>query len=197
MLFLLLIACFVLGSIPSGPIIARRLKGVDLRKIGSGNVGATNAFRALGTKGALAVLAADMAKGYLAVLLASLALVPSFLAPVTRCAFGMAAILGHNYSPFLAFRGGKGIATTFGVILALSPRVGLMCILLWIGVVALTRMSSAGSLAGAAAAPLLMIFYGDPLTYVLFSAVAALFAFYRHRDNLRRIREGTENRFGE
>ncbi|MEW6277235.1 MAG: glycerol-3-phosphate acyltransferase, partial [Candidatus Eremiobacterota bacterium] len=132
----LLILCYLIGSVPSGVVVARRLKGVDLRKVGSGNVGAANAYRALGARGGLLVLALDALKGVLAVFLAYMTLLPGFLLPIAKVVFGLTAIVGHNYSVFLRFKGGKGIATSFGVLLALSPKVAFLVLLLWIGLVA-------------------------------------------------------------
>lgn len=188
----LMLGCFVLGSVPVGPWLARR-RGIDLAKQGSGNSGAANAIRVLGWRDGLAVLFLDVVKGALAVWIAPLALLPEFLMPLTRILFGTAAILGHNYSIFQRFKGGKGIATSFGVLLSLSPKVAILAGLLWIGLVGLTRISSIGSLGAAAAAPILLIVYGEPLTYVLFGFLAAGMAFHRHRGNIERLMQGTEN----
>ena len=191
-----LVVCYLVGSFPSGVILARRLKGVDLRLHGSGNVGATNAFRALGLGGALLVLAADLLKGYLAVSLASFALVPGLVLPVVKVACGLAAIAGHNWSVFLGFKGGKGVATSFGVLLALTPVVAAMAGLLWVSVVLLTRYSSLASLVALISVPILMVVYGDSLVYIAFGAVAAAFALYRHRGNIQRLLKGEELALG-
>jgi glycerol-3-phosphate acyltransferase PlsY len=116
------LACYLLGSISFGQVIARRL-GVDLRQHGSGNVGAANAVRTLGLKIGLVVLALDTLKGLIAVYLAYFALLPSVVLPAVKIAFGLAAILGHNYPIYRLFKGGgKGIATSFGVLIALAPQ---------------------------------------------------------------------------
>lgn len=191
-----LLVCYLVGSFPSGVLLARRMKGVDLRLQGSGNVGATNAFRALGLAGGLLVLAADLLKGYLAVSLAALALAPDLLLPMVKVACGLAAIAGHNWSVFLRFRGGKGVATSFGVLLGLTPLVAAMAGLLWVSVVLLTRYSSLASLAALVSVPILMIVYGDSMVYVAFGVLAAAFALYRHRGNIQRLLKGQELALG-
>lgn len=190
-LFLILV-CYLIGSIPSGVIVARRAKKIDLRKVGSGNTGAMNAYRALGLKGGLTVLGLDALKGLAAVFLAYFALLPDFTLPVVKVIYGFAAIVGHNYSPFLKFKGGKGIATGFGVLLALSPKVAVLVLLLWIGLVALTHYSSVGSLAASATAPVLMFIYKDHPVYIAFGVASAVFAFYRHKENIQRLLNGRE-----
>jgi glycerol-3-phosphate acyltransferase PlsY len=192
-----LLLCYLIGSIPSGMILARRLKGVDLRLHGSGNVGATNAFRALGLAGGILVLVADLLKGFLAVKLAVLAMVPDFLAHVTTVACGLAAIAGHNWSLFMRFRGGKGVATSFGVLLGLTPLVAAMAGLLWVAVLALSRYSSLASLAALLSVPVLMIVYHDPPIYIAFGVLAAAFALYRHRGNIQRLLQGKELALGD
>ncbi|MGI5842962.1 MAG: glycerol-3-phosphate 1-O-acyltransferase PlsY [Candidatus Xenobium sp.] len=192
-----LLLCYLIGSIPSGMILAHRLKGVDLRLYGSGNVGATNAFRALGLAGGVLVLVADLLKGFLAVKLAFFAMVPDFLAHVTTVACGLAAIAGHNWSIFMRFRGGKGVATSFGVLLGLTPLVAAMAGLLWVAVLALSRYSSLASLAALLSVPVLMIVYHDPPVYIAFGVLAAAFALYRHRGNIQRLIQGKELALGE
>lgn len=188
----LLLACYLIGSIPSGLIVSRRMRGVDLRRYGSGNIGATNAFRALGLTGGLLVLTMDALKGFLAVHLAMFALVPGFLMPFVKVLFGATAIAGHNWSLFLGFKGGKGIATTLGVLLAIAPEVAAMAALLWVGIVALTRYSSLASLAAAVAVPILMIVYEEHPVYIGFGVLAAAFAIYKHLGNIQRLLKGEE-----
>ena len=188
----LLLCCYLIGAIPWGALIARR-HGVDITKMGSGNTGAANAVRIMGWKIGAQVLALDVLKGTLSVWLAYICLLPALLMPVCRVFFGLAAILGHNYSIFRGFKGGKGIATSFGVMLALTPKVALLAALLWVGLTALTRYSSVGSLGASAATPILMIVYGDPIVYVIFAFLAATLAFYRHKENIQRLGDGTEN----
>ena len=189
-LFLLLM-CYLIGALPFGLWVARRA-GIDLSKQGSGNTGAANAARILGAKAGLMVLALDAGKGVVAVILAYFALLPGFMLALTQVTFGMMAIVGHNYSIFRRFKGGKGIATTFGVVLVLNPKVALLAGLLWLGMVGLTRYSSVGSLAATSAMPLLFVVYSAPWAYVGFGFAAAGLAFLRHRENLERLAQGRE-----
>lgn len=184
-------SCYLMGAMPFGLWIARS-QGVDLTRAGSGNTGAANAARALGWRGGLLTLALDLLKGTLAVGLAYLALLPSQVFPLVQVTFGMAAILGHNYSVFRRFKGGKGIATTFGVTLALCAKAALLMSLLWLGLVLLTRYSSVGSLTSMAALPILLVLYGTSWVYVVFGFAVAALGFWRHRENLERLSEGRE-----
>lgn len=188
----LLVVCYLLGSFPSGNFIAKRTKNLDLREYGSGSTGTTNAYRVLGAKGALAVLALDTLKGFLAVCLAYLVFIPDFMAPMVRLAFGFAAIAGHNWSIFLKFQGGKGVATSFGVLLALAPLPTLMAFLLWVGVCLFTRMASAASLTAAFSLPILMYVYGAGWVNLGFSLVISAVAVYQHRENIARLLSGQE-----
>lgn len=192
----LLVAAYLLGAVPFGQIVAKA-GGKDLSRMGSGNTGATNAYRALGIKGGLAVLAADLLKGTLAACLAYISLLPPFLVPVAKAVFGLLAVLGHNFSVFRAFKGGKGVATTFGVVLAMSPRVALLAALLWLACVALTKYASVGSLAATIAMPILMALQKADLPSILFAVVAAGLSVFRHRDNLERLRQGRELQYDE
>lgn len=192
----LLVVCYVVGALPFGQWVGRRA-GVDLSKQGSGNTGAANAARILGFKAGLTVLALDAAKGVFAVLLAYFALLPSILLGLTQVCFGLMAIIGHNYSIFRRFKGGKGIATTFGVVLALNPKVFLLAGLVWLGLVGLIGYSSVGSLAATSAIPLLFVFYQAPWVYVGFGFAAAALAFIRHRENLERLAQGRELKIDE
>ncbi|HET7038881.1 MAG TPA: glycerol-3-phosphate 1-O-acyltransferase PlsY [bacterium] len=186
----IVLLAYLVGSLPTGLFVVRLLRGEDIREHGSGNVGAANVFRVAGLPVALLVLALDMAKGAFPVLLAR-----SWGAsiPVTALA-GLAAIAGHNWSVFLRFGGGKGIATSFGVLLALSPWAAAAAALVWAVVVALTRYASLGSLLGMAAVPPVMGARGEPAAHLGFAALALLFAVYKHRGNIVRLRLGTELR---
>jgi glycerol-3-phosphate acyltransferase PlsY len=197
-----LAACFFLGSIPTGYLAGRLLKGIDIRKQGSGNMGATNVFRVLGKGPGAAVLLMDIAKGAAAVAL----LGPYFSLPGPGWLLlgGLAAVLGHNYTPFLGFKGGKGVATSAGVCLGLAPFATLTIIALFIALFALSRMVSVGSLGAATALPLAMLYYGEagaprPLPGQVFwlGLVLALFVWLRHIPNIKRIMAGTENKFGK
>ena len=181
---------YLVGSLPTGLVVIRLLKGIDIRAHGSGNIGATNVFRVAGLPTAALVLLLDMAKGAVPVLLAE-AWAPS---PLVAVLAGLAAVAGHNWSLFLRFTGGKGIATSFGVLLALSPAAAAVAALVWVVVVAATRYASLGSLLGIAAVPAAMWRRGEPREHLGFAALALLFAVYKHRTNIGRLLAGTELR---
>ncbi|MFN3288664.1 MAG: glycerol-3-phosphate acyltransferase, partial [Sphingomonadaceae bacterium] len=162
----------------------------DLRRVGSGNIGATNALRAGGPILGLATLLLDAGKGFATVWLGQ-----SLAGPEGALLGGLAAFLGHLFSPFLGFRGGKGVATMLGVAAALVPYAGLAFAAVWIAAVALTRISSAGGLAASAAAPVVAWVLGEPWA-ALALAVMATLVWWRHRANIARLRAGTEPRLG-
>ncbi len=193
---IIVVAAYLLGAVPFGQVVARAAQK-DLTKSGSGNTGAANAFRALGARGGAIVLLCDVLKGTVACLLAYVALVPGFAIPATKACLGFLAVLGHNYSVFRGFKGGKGIATTFGVVLALHPKVALMAALVWLAGVALTKYPSVGSLSAVTALPILMALEGGDISSIVFCVVAAGFAFYRHKANIERLRQGRELRYDE
>lgn len=198
-----LVIAYAAGSIPSAYIAGRMVKGIDLRTVGSGNLGATNVYRTLGAKVAAVVFAVDMLKGALpAALLPALVLPPDALgtdrATWWALAFGVAAIVGHAKPVFLLWKGGgKGVATAAGIFAALSPgplgiALGLFAVVLW-----RSGYVSAGSLSGAVVLPALLAwFYGvqSPLTIV--ATLVCFFVIWSHRANIQRLRNGTEHRFG-
>lgn len=195
---LLSLGAFFLGAIPFG-FVAGRLRGIDLREEGSKNIGATNTLRVLGPVAGVIVLLLDVAKGLLPVLVARQALhLPSWWV----VGIGLLAVLGHIYSPFVRFRGGKGVATSLGVLFGLSPMIAGATLLLFAIVVGVTRYVSLGSILGAILqAALFWIVppaatFAENLPYRLFSLVVALFVIVRHRENIKRLLKGTENRFG-
>ena len=195
--FLLLAACYLLGSIPSSYIMGRLLRGIDLREHGSGNLGAANTFRVLGARAAVPVLLFDVGKGFLAVKLLSMAGIHSIELTLVAA---LIAILGHNYSIFVRFSGGKGVGTTSGVFLAMSPLAVGICFLVWLVMLLSFRIVSLASMAAAASLPPAIImtnrFAGsDTHTYVIIlSIVVALLVIYKHRPNIQRLREGTETK---
>ena len=189
---LAVLASYLLGSVPAATWVTRA-RGVDIRRVGSGNSGATNVLRSLGKGPALAVAFFDIAKGAVAVLLArALGLEEPWAA-----ACGVAAVVGHNFSPFLGFRGGKGVATSFGTIVALDPLVGGAAFVLAIFTMWLTRFVSAGSVLGAAAAIVLVAVLGRAPWQVAVISALALMLIFLHRENLARLHAGTERRLGE
>lgn len=185
-----LIVSYLLGALPVGLLMARWIGGVDLRSQGSGNVGMANAVRVAGWKTGAVVMAADMLKGVVAVLLARSLHLP----PPAVAAAGMAAVAGHNWSVFLGFRGGKGVATSLGVAFVLGPKVALLLMVLWFAVVALTRYSSLASIIGLVAAPFAMWLGRQPQEAIIFCAAAAVLGVVRHRGNIARLLRGEENK---
>lgn len=183
---------YVIGAIPAASWLARS-RGVDIRKVGSGNSGATNVLRSLGKGPAFLVAAFDILKGALAVWLArTLGLPPEW---VGLC--GVAAVIGHNFSPFLGFRGGKGVATSFGTIAALDPLAGAGAFVLGVAAMWLTRFVSAGSILGAITAVLLVVALGRPAWLLLVIGFLAALLIWQHRANIGRLTAGNESRLGE
>ncbi len=189
-ILLLSVAGFLLGSVPTGKLIAGRL-GIELQKAGSGNIGATNVLRTAGKLPALLTLAGDMAKGAAAVLVARY-----FAAGLWHEGIvGIAAVLGHNFSVFLRFRGGKGVATSLGVLLVFAPLAGLAIIGVWLLSVLLWRISSLGAIMAFCALPVCIFLLDRPekLPISLFMSIIVLI---RHTDNIRRLIRGTEPKVG-
>ena len=180
---------YLLGSLPFG-YWAGRLRGVDLRLVGSGNTGATNAMRVLGMKVGVPVMILDIGKGVAAVVIARW-LSPEDVVPVLAAA---AAVAGHMYPLFLGFRGGKGVATGAGTMLALVPAIGLAAFVLWLTVSLATRYVSIGSVVTAIAYPAAALATGQPWPITLYALVAGLWVIWRHRANIARLRAGTEHR---
>ena len=185
-----IVLAYFIGALPTGLILVRVLRGEDIRKYGSGNIGAANVLRVAGPAVAVAVLLVDVLKGLVPVLLA----LRAGLAPWAVVATGLAAIAGHNWSIFLGFRGGKGIATSAGVLAGLSVQAALVAAVVWIVVVAISRFSSLGSLVAAVSVPITLWRLRTPPEYVAFGLIAALLAIYRHRANIERLVAGTELR---
>jgi acyl phosphate:glycerol-3-phosphate acyltransferase len=226
-LWLCPLIAFLLGSIPFGLLIAKS-KGVDIRKHGSGNIGATNVLRVMGKKLGIICLLLDMLKGLIPTLLAislirftgqptGMSIAPllphalvfpadqQFTAQLLVVLSGLCAILGHNYSPWVGFKGGKGIATSAGVVIALMPAAIVLLIVIWILLFVITRYVSVASIGAAAALPIVTLAgsaihgrladgsWNKPL--FAFSIVIAVLAIWKHRSNIQRLRAGTENRF--
>ncbi|MEI8012551.1 MAG: glycerol-3-phosphate 1-O-acyltransferase PlsY [Candidatus Omnitrophota bacterium] len=186
---------YLIGAIPTAYIFGRVLKGIDIRTQGSGNVGATNAFRVLGRGPGTAVLILDVLKG-----VAAVAVVAGFLAPYTngRILAALAAVCGHNWTCFLNFKGGKGIATTLGVLIGFTVAipearmaVGL-CVMVWLVSFAITAIVSLSSILAAVALPILMLVFDAPLALLLLSILFCVFVVLRHRPNIHRLLNGQE-----
>lgn len=190
---LLAAVAYLLGSIPFGLLVARAQGGVDLRRVGSGNIGATNVLRAVGKGAAALTLLGDMGKGAAAVGLGRLfGVSPSALAVIA-----LAAVVGHLLPVFGGFRGGKGVATTLGVVLGAMPAVGGLLLLIWLAVAALTRYSSLAALIASAALPLLAWRLDGRPPMVALSAGLLLLVLVRHRENIGRLWRGTEGKIGQ
>ena len=192
-LALILVAAlaYLLGSVPFGIVITRLLGLGDLRKIGSGNIGATNVLRTGNKPAALATLLLDSGKGAIAVLLAR-ALAGEDAALIA----GAAAFLGHLYPVWLGFKGGKGVATFLGTVLALDWRLGLAACAIWLLTALLTRISSLSALVAAALSPVVALWLDGPRLALVLAFMAVLI-FIRHRANIARIRTGTEPKIGK
>ncbi len=205
----LLLAAYLLGSIPTGYLLGKWLKGIDIRTQGSGSTGATNVLRTLGKGPGITVLLIDVLKGAAAIALIQLAYQSGLpwlsLAPSDPVQWfpwmvvlsGLAAVLGHSKSVWLGFSGGKSVAAGLGILLALNWQVGLMTFGVFGLVLAVFRMVSLSSICGAIAVPLLMLGLHLPLAYVLLGLVGGLYVVWRHRANMQRIFAGTEPRLGE
>ncbi len=186
----LLIAAFLIGSIPFGYLIGRFFYHTDIRAQGSGNIGAMNAMRSLGKRGAVAVLILDALKGFVPVVLME----RFFSGDLGVVLAALLAVVGHCYSPWLGFKGGKGVATSVGALFGIAWPLGLIAIGGWVVGAALTRYSSVGSmLAVLIAIPALWFFTQSPVLTVYGVLIAGLIA-YAHRENIERLRAGTENR---
>jgi glycerol-3-phosphate acyltransferase PlsY len=210
---LLITLAFILGSIPCGVIIAKA-KGVDLKKIGSGNIGATNVLRSLGKGAALLTLSGDVLKGTAAVAIArAFVSGPGFYASefgagIFQSAFsnpqaaieglaGLSAILGHSFSLFLRFRGGKGIATSIGVLVIYSPQVAMLTIIIWLIAALITKYSSLSAIVSFGLLPV-NVFLFDPVRIkVLISAMITLLILVKHIGNIKRLIKGAERKIGE
>lgn len=196
----LAIAAYLSGSIPTGYLVARA-RGVDIRKVGSGNIGATNVFRILGKPAGVFVLFVDAFKGWFAVFVLSRIVWSLWGAQGTAqerewfsITASVFAILGHNYTCWLGFKGGKGIATSAGVLTALVPWSLLVILCVWLVVFALSRYVSLASICASAALPFAAWLTGESSTIIIITLLLAALAIYKHKSNIRRLKAGTENR---
>ena len=190
MIIEILLISYLLGAIPNGLIFGKLIWKKDLRKFGSGNIGATNAWRVIGKSAGLFIFALDFLKGAISVLIAE-----NFLGePLAMILAGIFAIIGHSFSVFLKFRGGKGVATGLGVIAMLMPEVTAIVFLIWLVIVFFTRYVSLGSIVASIFVPLLAIFFDEPTEFILLGALAAVFIIIRHKENIVRLSQGVENK---
>jgi glycerol-3-phosphate acyltransferase PlsY len=190
-LLLLILLAFVIGSIPFGAIIGK-MKGVALRQAGSGNIGATNVLRTVGVWPALLTLLGDIAKGMAAVAIGKYFSGDTQMVGV----IGFAAILGHTHSIFLGFRGGKGVATSIGVLLLYVPKAAIVTISIWLIVAVLTRYSSLGALVALGLLPISIVLFDFRTEKLIFSIMVAILILLKHSSNIKRLIKGEETRIG-
>jgi len=186
---------YLIGSVPFGLLFTKLFAGVDVRTIGSGNIGATNVLRASGKKAAILTLLADALKGFAPVLIVALL----FHDAATTAFSGAAAVLGHTFPLYLNFKGGKGVATSFGVVLAVSPVTGSICLIAWLITALIWRYSSLSALVAFACYPLLTIFSASVniKPYGALSLFISGMIYYRHRENIKRLLQGIEPKIGK
>ena len=193
-LILTVVLAYLIGSIPTGYIIVKLAKNEDIREIGSGSTGATNVKRAMGKTWFFVVLLLDAIKGIVPVLLAKWLVVPFAnigLAPVLAAT---AVILGHSKSIFLGFTGGKSVASGVGTIIALSPHGGLLIASIWALITYVSRYVSLGSIIALSLSPFIMYLFNQPVCYIIYCAVGAVYIIYLHRENIVRLVKGEENK---
>lgn len=194
---------YLLGSLPTGYLAGKWLKGIDIREFGSQSTGATNVLRTLGKKAGATVLLIDALKGAIALLLVKLlyfypvVTMPESFYHWLIMGTAFAAVLGHSKSIFLGFSGGKSVATSIGVLLVMSPLVALGTILTFLALIFATKIVSLSSISGAIAVMVLMVILQQPLPYILFGGIAGIYVIVRHRANIQRLLAGTEPKIGK
>ncbi|TAF07806.1 MAG: glycerol-3-phosphate 1-O-acyltransferase [Nostocales cyanobacterium] len=208
--WVVVLLAYLLGSFPTGYLVGKLLKGIDIREVGSGSTGATNVLRTLGQGPGAFVLLVDCLKGVLAINLVyvlfnlasnynliSLNLDVQLWQCLLVTLVGLAAILGHSKSIFLGFTGGKSVATSLGILLAMSWQVGLATFGVFALVFAISRIVSLSSISGAVAVSIFMVVFHQPLVYILFTLAGGLYVIIRHRSNIERLLAGTEPKIGQ
>jgi len=188
---LLIVFGYLLGSVPTGYLVGR-VAGVDVRKVGSGNIGTANVLRAAGKWAAVATLAGDMLKGLIPVVLARTLTDNLWLHAIVA----FAAVIGHCWPVFLRFKGGKAVATGAGTSIGLAPLVGLGLFAFWWAVVLLSRYTSLGAIAVMVVSPFVFLLTGQPVPYILYTIVGGALVLWRHRENARALLNGTERKVG-
>ena len=198
------ILAYLLGSISFSVIISKRMAGFDVREKGSGNAGSTNVLRTVGKKAAIITLICDILKGVVAILIALLAgrIIQGLDNALLVQIAGVFVILGHTFPVFFRFKGGKGIATSLGILLMINWQIGLICLVFALILMILTRRVSIGSIAAAILFPVLVLFINQNYivaestnwSYLIFSIIVAIFVIFNHRSNIKRILNGTESK---
>ena len=189
---LLVLGGYILGSIPTG-LLAGWAYGVDVRRVGSGNIGTANVLRTAGKWAAFFTLSGDMLKGLIPVVLARLITDDEW----TIAAVALAAVVGHCFPVFLRFKGGKGVATGAGTSIGLAPVVGLVLFALWWAVVLVSRYTSLGAIAVMVLSPVAFLLTGQPLPYILYTIAGGVLILWLHRENARALLKGTERKIGQ
>jgi glycerol-3-phosphate acyltransferase PlsY len=189
---LIVVLCYLVGSIPFSYIIVKLVKGVDIRTVGSKNVGATNAGRVLGKWGFISSFLLDMSKSYIPIMI-----LKNYYSTNYLLLFSFFMILGHTYTIFLKFKGGKGVATAVGVYLAISPKSLIIALTVFIIVAVLFKMVSLSSITAAIALFISVMFLESSVSLKIFTFVVVVFVIYKHKDNIRRILNKTERKIGE
>lgn len=190
-IILFIMLSYIMGSIPFGYIVGKHFKGIDIREHGSGNIGVANVLRVLGIKCALLVLIGDCLKGIAPLALASLLKIESI---GFYLIIGTAAIIGHNWSVFLKFKGGKGIATTYGVVLFFYPYIAIISALIWLIIVIFTKFAALGSLLSILIMFLLSFLFITPVEFKIFIIIILIFAIIRHYSNIKRLIKREEHK---
>ena len=190
---LMAVAGYGLGAIPFGLVVSKAMGLADPRTVGSKNVGFTNVLRVSGTKAGVLTLLGDMGKGWVMGWAAMQWLADEPLIMVVA----ISPILGHIFSPFLNFKGGKGVATALGSVLGLSPSMGVLLLLIWVGTVAIWRYSSAGALAAFGMFPVVAIVNEQRQEFLVFSVIVSALIWFKHKDNIVRLWKGMESKIGE
>lgn len=188
---LLVLMGYLVGAIPTGYLVCRAL-GVDLRTVGSGNIGTANAYRAAGKGAFVATLVGDLVKGLVPVVAARLVTDNDW----TVAAVALAALVGHCWPVYLKFKGGKAVATAAGSAIGLAPPVGLLMFVIWWGVVLISRYTSLAAVVLAVVGPLLFVLTGQPLAYLTYAACACVLILERHKRNIKALLDGSERKFG-
>lgn len=191
---LIITICYLLGSLPFGYIVGKLFKKIDIREFGSGNIGATNAFRILGPSLASLVVMGDIGKGILSIYLLKYLNIDSSLILTIA---GLAVICGHDWSLFLGFKGGKGIATTFGVVFALNPIISILAVMVWGVVLIISRYASLSSICAIISIFVFTILFKQPYEYIGFSAIIIILGIFNHKENIKRLKSKKERKIGE
>ena len=196
-LFIGFVSAYLIGSIPTAYIFGKVLKGIDIRQYGSGNVGATNVFRVIGKTPGIIALIIDALKGFICVTYVAsffLYIVPVVRPELYKILIGLFSIAGHNWTVFLKFKGGKGVATSAGVAIGLIPKIFWLGFLVWLVVFFVTGFVSLSSIIAVISVPILTLAFGQPGEIVVFMCLLCLVIVYKHRSNIKRLHNGEEKR---